>query len=172
MKIYYYILVLLILSFDIYGQNKCNCDAMINWKFNKQVYVFDKPNGIVIDSIANDSINEDYLVINITETNENYFKVVLQLSIADKKKIGWIKKGNHIGTYARNYQDGTKLLLYSSPNKTSKVENIVNQWIQDLYVIEDCDGDWVKVRLTYKNKTYTGWLEKEMQCANPYTTCC
>ncbi len=168
MKIYFSTLVLLVLSFDIYSQSKCNCEAMIDWQFNGQVYVFDKPYGQVIDSIANDSINEDYLVITITETHKDYFK----LSFAETQKIGWIKKENYIGTYARNYQDGTKLKLYSQPDKTSKVESVVNEWIQDLYVILDCKGDWVKVKLTYKNKTYTGWLEKEMQCANPYTTCC
>ena len=144
---------------------------MIDWQFNDQVYVFDKPYGQVIDSIANDTTNEDFLVITITETHKDYFKVILKRSIAETQKNGWIKKENYIGTYARNYSANSKLQLYSQPDKTSKIESIVNEWIPELYVIIDCKDDWVKVKLIFENKIFTGWLEKEMQCANPYSTC-
>lgn len=69
----------MIIVISAIGQNKCNCEALIDNNFKGQVYLFDRPNGQVNDSIAHDTANED--------------------------------------------------------------------------------------------KAYTGWLEKEMQCANPYTTC-
>ena len=133
--------------------------------------MYEKPNGQVIDSIANDSTNENFVIIKILDTQKDYFKVSMKLAFTNADKMGWIKKENYIGTYARNYSDGTILKLYSQPDKNSKIESIINEWIPDLYIIVDCKDDWVKVKLKYKNKTYTGWLENEMQCANPYTTC-
>jgi SH3-like domain-containing protein len=171
MKIYLLTFILIILTFSVYSQSRCNCEAIIDWQYGGQVYIYDMPNGQVNDSIANDSINGDFLIVRITDIQKDYFKVTLQSSFAETQKRGWIKKANYIGIYARNYSDDVKLELYSQPDKTSKVESIVNEWIQNLYVIVDCKDYWVKVKMTSNNKRYTGWLEKEMQCANPYTTC-
>jgi hypothetical protein len=162
---------LIIIVISAIGQNKCNCEALIDYEFIGQVYLFDKPNGQVIDSIANNLANEDFLFITITDSDKDYFKVILQLSMSEVQKTGWIKKKNYIGIYARNYSDDTILKLYSQPDKNSKTESTVKKWIPELYLILDCKGDWLKVKLTYKHTTYSGWLEKEMQCANSYTTC-
>lgn len=80
-------------------------------------------------------------------------------------------KNSYIGIYARNYGENGKLNLYTSPDKNSAVESTVNEFIYKLYTIEDCQEDWLKVQLDYERKTYTGWMEKDMQCANPYSTC-
>ena len=166
--------ILLLIHFSViqsFGQNTCNCKGLIDWKFRGKVLVFDKPDGKIISSISNDSINEDYITLTISDVQNDFYKVTLSLSVSETSKSGWISKNNYIGTYARNYSDDISLKLYSQPDKKSEIESVVNMWIPELYTIVDCKGDWVKVKLIYKGKLYTGWLEKEMQCANPYTTC-
>ena len=125
----------------------------------------------MIDSISNDSINEDFIIMTIIESDIDYFRVILSLPISEIYKESWIKKTRHIGTYARNYGEREKLNLYSKPDKNSKIESIVETWIPELYTVIDCNCGWVKVKLEYGGKLYKGWLEKDMQCPNPYTTC-
>ena len=160
----------LILTINAIGQNKCNCEVLIDYKYKKQIYLFDKPNGQIVDSIANDIENEDFLEVTITESDINYFKTIIKLSIAGTEKTGWISKQNYIGVYARNYSD-VVLNLYTQPDKNSKIESTVNKWIPDFYQVNDCQDNWVKVKLNYIKTIYTGWLEKKMQCANSYSTC-
>ena len=131
MKTYSTTFLFLVLSVNIYSKSKCNCQALIDWQYNGQVYVYEKPNGQVIDSIANDSTNENFVIIKILDTQKDYFKVSMKLAFTNADKMGWIKKENYIGTYARNYSDGTILKLYSQPDKNSKIESIINEWIQN-----------------------------------------
>ena len=153
-----------------FGQNNCDYGGTIDWYYFENIPIFDKPNGAIIDSISNDTINEDIIMITIIDSQKDYFKAILILDMSEKSVEGWIKKSGYIGTYARNYSD--KILnLYSMPDKNSNVESIVDIWIPELYTITDCKENWVKVELIYLNKKYTGWLERDMQCPNPYTTC-
>jgi hypothetical protein len=166
-----YILIYIFLGINIFGQSRCNCQAMVDWQYQGQVYIYDKVDGIIIDSISNDSLNEDFVVMSISDFQKGFFHVRLQHTIKEISKCGWIKANKYIGTYARNYEDDIILNLYVDPEKNSKVETNVSRWIPELYEITDCKGNWLKVRLNYVDKSYSGWLEKEMQCANPYTTC-
>jgi hypothetical protein len=165
------ITILIMINIPVYCQDKCNCDALINYNFIELIPVFDNVDGTIMSSISNDSINEDYLLLTILDVQKEYFKVSIRSTNSEKILNGWIKKAAYIGTYARNYVENETLMLYSYPDKNSNVESVVDFWIPDLYSITDCNGTWVKVRITYMGKTYSGWLEKNMQCANPFTTC-
>lgn|SRR5690554_1054278 len=164
-------LSLLFLSLSVIAQDQCDCEILIHDAYFGQVYIYDQPNGEIIDSIRHDIGNEDYLLGHITAKKEDYFKVTLALEMSGVEKSGWIQKSSYIGIYARNYGENGKLNLYTSPDKNSAVESTVNEFIYKLYTIEDCQEDWLKVQLDYERKTYTGWMEKDMQCANPYSTC-
>ena len=153
-----------------FGQNKCNCEAFIDWQYTAKIPIFDKPNGIVLDSISNDSINEDFIMMIIIESQNDYFKAIFQFEISDYYLEGWVRKSDYIGVYGRNYS-GDVFYLYSEPNNNSKIASVVDTWIPETYTIVECNDDWAEVRMIYKNKVYNGWMEKKMRCPNPYTTC-
>jgi len=171
MKKYITVLIFTILCLSDYGQSKCNCEGLIDIEYKGQVCIYDKPNGKIVDSIANDLLNEDFLVLTIMDIKNGFFSVSIKRPIANLEKSGWINSESYIGTYARNYSVNITLNLYSLPTKDSKIESSVKKWIEKLYRITDCKGNWLKVKISHENMTYSGWLEKEMQCANPYTYC-
>lgn len=154
-----------------FAQSKCDCEALIDFNFNGQVYIYDRPSGVIVDSISNDYTVEDFLVMKITGTKCDFFHAEINRKIADMSKTGWIKKNEYIGTYARNYTDGETMTLYSKPTKNSPGKSLVTNWIPDLYVVDDCKKNWLHVKMKHEDKKYIGWLEPDMQCPDPYSSC-
>lgn len=151
--------------------SKCNCGGFVNWEQKVSVRLFDQPNGKVIDTLSANIKMENFLVFAIIDTANNWFKVEIGKAINSKSKIGWIKKGNYLGTFASNYVDGDTLFLYTKPTFNSTPADTLTKWNPNIYQITGCSGEWVKVRLTTSNKTLEGWLAPDKQCPNPYTTC-
>ncbi|MDP3681635.1 MAG: hypothetical protein Q8R22_12450 [Flavobacterium sp.] len=152
-------------------QTKCNCEALIDIEYKKEITLLEKPNGKIIKKLKHDFKNEDFLTLTIEKDSLGYFKVSLLYLVSAKEFKGWVKKNDHIGTFARNYEPNKKLNLYSESNVNSKVKSTIEDWTNDLYIIEKCAGKWVYVKIKYNGKIFEGWLKPEMQCANPYTTC-
>jgi hypothetical protein len=172
MKKHLIFIFFLSLTIKCFGQANCNCGAIIDIDFKNKVSILDKPNGNVIKKLRHNFEEEDYLILTIKKDTVGYFKVDISYSIKENSNItGWIKKDTNIGTFAKNYSPKEKLNLYSEPNKKSKINSIVPNWTNQLYVIEKCSEKWVYVKVKYKGKIKEGWLEPEMQCDNPYTTC-
>ena len=40
-----------------------------------------------------------------------------------------------------------------------------------MFEVLNCENKWLYVKLKTEDKIYEGWLEKNMQCSNQYTTC-
>lgn len=157
-----------------FGQTKssCNCRAMIDINYKNEVSIFDKPNGKIIQKLKHNFEEEDYLTLTILKDSADYYKVNISYSIKENSNlIGWLKKSNNIGTFAKNYSPKEKLNLYTKPNKKSKIKSIIPNWTNQLYIIKKCDEKWVYVKIKYKGVAKEGWLEPEKQCDNPYTTC-
>ena len=174
MKNYKIILFTTIILFNItsiYSQTECNCNAFIDPNYDKQVYIFDKPNGLIIDSIKNDIKNEDYLVINIQKNVNNYYFVEISRSLSKLSKVGWIRQSDYLVINASNFINSKTLILYSSPDINSEPLMTLDEYAYLLFKIEVCNGDWLYVRKEYKGIEYIGWLSKKNQCANPYSTC-
>jgi len=148
----------------------CNCKGLVDWNYHDPILLFEIKDGTIIDTLTNDSANENSLVFNIIEDENEYFKVEIGLSQDTVWKKGWIKKADYLGTYARNYSID-KLTLYSKPNLKSKPKSIIKEYYEGLYEIMKCNDEWVEVKVTINGKEYSGWLERKMQCPNPYTTC-
>jgi uncharacterized protein YgiM (DUF1202 family) len=153
-----------------YCQNDCNCEGLVDWKKNVTVILYDQPDGKVIDSLTHDFEMENLLIFKLIESEENFFKVQIGRAY-DESKLGWIKKKDYLGTYARNYSDEDTLYLYEKPDKKSKITSTITQYYPELYEIINCKDNWVKVKLTVNGNKFSGWLEPLMQCPSPYTTC-
>ena len=168
------ILLLTIAHFKTEGQSssKCNCKALVDVEYKKEIVVFDKPNGEVLKRIMHNIKEEDFLILTIRKDSLDYFYVDISYSIRENTNTrGWIKKTNAIGIYARNYSLGEKLNLYSRPNLTSKIISTIPEWTNQLYVITKCSQEWAYVKIKYKGQLKEGWLQPDEQCDNPYTTC-
>lgn len=185
-EIILFIIVLLLIS-CVSNNNKKNNFKETGIKV-KQKDVF-KPNAVVyhkmIDTIPyfnyqgkrvgiikNDEDMENFISLKIMRDSLDYFNVEIKMEINDTINRGWLKKAFYIGTYARNYSGNNQQLnLYEKPNINSKVISVIKDYIPNLYIINNIKGDWVHVTVKYENKSYSGWLEPSMQCANSYSYC-
>lgn len=152
-------------------KTKCSCDGLVDWHKDVKVKLFDKPNGQVIDTLTHDIQGEDFLTFTIMDSEAEFFKVKIGRAIEGQQKIGWIKKENYLGTYARNYSDNDTLFLFAKPDLKSKPTDTISKYYTELYIITDCKGKWAKVTMKTNDREFKGWIEPEMQCSNPYTTC-
>jgi hypothetical protein len=170
-----YLFLFLIIGFNIqtsiYSQTSCNCEAFIDQHYEGQIFIYDKPNGLKIDSIKNDLKNEDYLVINIQKDDSNYFYVRIKRSIAALDKSGWIKKSSYVVVTPSNFKNSKKLVLYSKADINSDPKMTLNEYVYLIFEIKACKNDWMYVKAKYKSIEYIGWLAKRNQCSNPYSTC-
>ena len=139
----------------------------IDYKGSKLLY--DEPGGRVVKKLKHDFANEDFIVFSIINKNDSMFQVAAYYSIKGYIGKGWIKKDKHLGIYSRAYSQN--LVLYSAPSKKSKiVYNKEDSY--EVYIVTDYQGQWLKVKITLRGKTYEGWMPPEMQCSNVYSTCC
>ena len=167
------IIILICLLTKSYGQtsDKCNCDALIDPQSKDEIIVYDKPKGKPIKALRNKSSDENYLVLTIDNDSLDYFHVSIAYALTENSNVkGWVKKSNLIGTYARNYP-GNKLFLYSKPDVKSAIKNTIPEWLNQLYIIKNCYKKWVYVTIKYNGELKEGWLQPDLQCSNPYTTC-
>jgi uncharacterized protein YgiM (DUF1202 family) len=111
------------------------------------------------------------LTFTILDSKDEFFKVKIGRAIEGQQQTGWIEMQKYLGTYARNYSDNDTLFLYSRPDLKSNLTDTINEYYTELYTITDCEGKWAKVTMKTTDKEFNGWLEPEMQCSSPYTTC-
>tara|TARA_B110001450_G_C17562959_1_gene457554 strand:- start:240 stop:734 length:495 start_codon:yes stop_codon:yes gene_type:complete len=124
--------------------------------------IYKTPNGDTLKEVSPDE--EAGWIAEIKELQGNYFKI----DIADLEiKEAWVLKES-IYVNTRNY-DGQIISLYESFDKSSKPVGYL-QKEQTVRVLDAC-GKWVYVEGIGKDGKIKGWLEPEMQCGNPYTTC-
>lgn len=104
-------------------------------------------------------------IVQVIGVEGEYFKI----NIADLNlNEVWVLKQS-LSLNTRNY-DGQDIPLYKSPNKHSaEVATLIKE--QTVIILDAC-RDWVYVKGKGRNgKEVKGWLEPDMQCGNPYTTC-
>lgn len=109
------------------------------------------------------------------EGAEHVFDIVkakgtwLKISIPTlHNSTAWIHAGS-LNTATRNYNN-EPIPLYQEPDKESKVVGELHG--QQIVLIYGGLGNWAYIKGKGKaGKEVEGWLEPEMQCPNPYTTC-
>ena len=149
----------------------CDCSGLVDVKSKVLIEILDKPGGHSVGTFQNDQKNENFLVFDLLASDQGYFKVSIQYSINGKAKVGWVRKGDYLGTYMSNYAEGTTLNFYSQPDQNATVSTSIHKWYNAFYTILDCNGTWVKVIATLNGKDYSGWIEGKWLCPNPYSTC-
>ena len=162
--------LLLIICQIGFGQTKL-CGAVIYWKYEGEIKIFEEPNGKEVTSLQNDLKNEDFLGLRIKEIKGNYFCVEIRLAMDDKLHHGWIEKGEYVGAFMKHEKEYMDLTFYSEPNKKLSELIEIKNWKAGFVTIEECSAQWTKVSIDFKGKRITGWIESEKLCANNYSTC-
>jgi hypothetical protein len=132
--------------------------------------LFDRPGGKVMKTLRQNVSGEDFLLFELQDQNDSMFYVKASYAIRGLIDSGWIRKDRHIGIRARNYQ-GQPLPMFKGPDESSGVRIYYPGYTSRLYQVTDFSGNWLKVKITFRKKTYSGWLAPEMQCSNVYTSC-
>ncbi|GEM_PF-6735960 len=149
---------------------------------NKYVKLYSNPKGNVIDSIANDSIKDNYVILYILKTEKEYFYVdaVYTQDLIDatyaqdepskrkqkaKSHLGWIEKKGNLYIQLVGYADNV-VFLYNKPSNTAKIaDSIANEYWSDNYFVSDCQKDWLQIE--YKGRKL--WVRHENICDDIFT---
>ncbi len=168
---YFRVTILTILIFSDVSAQKGKticCDVLLK-PINLSVKIYNKPNGMVIYSIKNDSIAENYYNLSVIGTVKKGWLKVKPNSLHDTSKTeGWVQVEN-VGIYTNNYD--RVLNLYKKPNKFSKISCQIQEYhpeIISVFIFKKC---WLLVEIKVNGKIQRGWLSPLDQCANYYTTC-
>jgi hypothetical protein len=155
---------------NVYCQDKC--PAIINWKYLGTVDIYNKPGGEIIATMKNDSINEDFLHLDILDQTETYFRVSIGSTIKPQNiNKGWIRKANYIGALIKHEKDPMDLELFQFKKNSSSDKIVISNWTPGLLTIEKFADKWAFVSTRQNGQTYKGWIEIDKLCANAYTTC-
>lgn len=171
-KVYFYIIVCFFIlgnSYWGYSQKKyCQGGALLVPR-HYYVMLYDFPNGNIIDSIMNDTIKEDFLLICIKAIHNNYANISAIHVLDSIDREGWVQL-KYLGINPANYS--STLFLYSYPDRNSIViDSILNPQWGDLYPILNCKDNWLYIKTYNGGQWREGWMSPEDQCDNPYTTC-
>ena len=141
--------------------DKANFEGFTHYE-STFLIIYKTPKGEILKEIGSDE--EAGWIAKIKGLQGDYFKVdIVDLKIKD----AWVLKKS-ISVNTRNY-DNQIISLYQSYDKSSKPVGYL-QKEQTVRVLNAC-GKWIYIEGMGGNGKIQGWLEPEMQCGNPYTTC-
>ena len=153
-----------------FGQTEL-CRAVIYWKYEGEVKIFNEPYGKELTSLYNDIKNENHLDLKIKELKDNFFCVEIRLAMDDTMHHGWIERGEYIGAFMKHEKEYIDLIFHSKPNdRLSELIEIKN-WKVGFVTIEECGAEWSKVSVDFEGKRIAGWIESEKLCPNNYSSC-
>ena len=150
----------LLLALSILGS--CLLQGRQRWE-----YIYDIPNGIVVDSLMNDTINDDYVFLNIYEFKGSFVLVNASHLESNKEHFGWIRQ-EALGIYLSQDTDSI-VNLYLEPCFESVVcDSIVNPIWGEMYKVADAKDGWLYI---INDRGKKGWVPSANQCCNPYSCC-
>jgi len=165
MKLTIYILSFLLLSCNGVKE-KCDyieVESFTHYNSNEKLDIYNEPfNGKLLKKIDPDE--EAGYILQIIGVEKDFFKVSFE--DLDLKNV-WVKKGA-LGLVTRNY-DNQKLNLYGKPNLDSSVSSVLEK--EQIVRVLDACNKWAYVETINDGEIKRGWLQPDMQCGNPYTTC-
>ncbi len=133
--------------------------------------IFDKPDGAIIDSIANNMDKDEFYWMDILESKNGWFLVDACLCLPHADSVshkGWVRYPN-VGIYMRDLRE---VKIYDSPSYDSSVKLKLHYAEWGPYAVIDIEGEWLCIELDYEGETTTGWLSPHNQDCNPYTIEC
>jgi hypothetical protein len=156
---------LFFLCLSCYGQNKeGQCQL---YGFNvRDINIYNEVDGKVIMKIFLPfGIEGAEHVFNIIETRDEWLQIIIPTLHSSS---AWIRSGS-LCIATRNYYNET-ISLYKEPNKESKEVGKLHE--QQIVFLYGGFETWAFVKGKGKDGIdVEGWLEPDMQCPNPYTTC-
>lgn len=134
-----------------------------------QIPVYNKAKKDVVSYfIMNDTIKEEYFLIQILSKNRNLVKVKTASAFEESKiSEGWMEL-KYLGIYTNSKNKEGSVPLYLKPDIQSDNTKLITNKIVKILDIKD---DWYKVVSFSKHSKFIGWIKKKDQCANPYSTC-
>ncbi len=173
-KISFIILCFLFVSSGCNAQNslnqakrtECKLQGFTNPFTIEATNVYNDIDGQIIMTLYTDSIEGAGHIVTVIASEKGWLK--LECECFSEGTFAWIK-GGEIGTATRNYNNEV-IPLYQEPDKKSKI--VSELYGQQIVLIYGGSRHWAYVKGKEKDgKEVEGWLEPEMQCPNPYTTC-
>lgn len=167
-----FVCLLLVVSFFSFGVRQENeLYIIMDIDYAGVKYLYDKPGGRVIKKMKHDMEGEDFIVFSIVGKTDSMFHVKAYYSIKDYIDEGWVKKDRHLEIFTRETPSHL-FTLYQKADLKSPIVVIDKEFRSDACIVIDFQGQWLKIRTVVNGKIYEGWIPPEMQCANPYSTCC
>jgi hypothetical protein len=165
-------LLFILLGLGLFGcmQRKEQCIGNV-LLIPMQVYVplYQNEEGNIIDSIINDTIQENYALIGIYQIKNDRAKVKVTFSMDSLTiKDGWIEM-KYLGIHLAHYSDTIKTMLHPRLNSEISFEIKNPQW-EEFYMVKNACKDWLYIQRLNCSQD-NGWLAPEYQCDNPYTPC-
>lgn len=129
------------------------------------------PGGEVAIKIPVENKEYGYATIITAKTSKNgWLQLKSADGIANQDVEGLWISGSIVGTSLRNY-DGSPVNLYVQPDKSSEIAGTIKDPEKEMQISGCCEG-WIYVKgINNDGTSFEGWLEPEMQCPNPVTTC-
>ena len=127
---------------------------------------------ISIATIFQDSVTENYYRVDITDENNNRFKVRIgsDWSNSDFQIIAWIDKKYVAVCNWPSWSLNRCVYLFAKPDKTSPKQVIHSYDITDWHSpVVSVSGDWYKIIVPTKNGQKEGWTLN--YCPNIYGSC-
>jgi hypothetical protein len=145
---------------DLSGEDElvgCRCavSAYLDDPDESGTNVRETPRGKIMGKLQ---YEEDCLcrVVNFIESKDGWMLL---------EEGGWVF-GKLFSIDTRNYAPGEKVALREYPTEGSR---ILAEFDREMtFQVKDCCGEWLMV---VDKEGNSGWLEKEMICANPLTNC-
>ena len=164
------LIILTIFTFTT-AHSQVKCRAIIDWKYLGTIDIYTRPNDKIIFQVKNDSLNEDFLLLDILDQTETYFFVSISLNSEQNKKVGWIKKADYIGVYVKHEEFPMDLTIYKDKKESDIDKTVIKKWTSKLLTIELCSDNWTYVLVKHNGQIYKGWIKTDKLCANSYTYC-
>ena len=165
-KVFVFVILSALVSIQC-GKNKSNTHEACLLRGQAYVYLYDKPYGTIRDSVINDTIDENYVIISINERmgRRSFVPVTVSECLGNAVKEGWIDR-SMLGI---NPSSTSTIRLYEMPSYSSNVvDSITKPAWGDLYHISDNQDGWLYI----EEDSFKGWMPPEDQCSNPYSPCC
>lgn len=169
MKIHYKYFIFIIIHLLQSSFIKAEEGYAIFFPQESTVYLYsDNKNHLIIDSLANDSINEIYYCVEIIKSRHK--RAYIETFVMDNESVihkGWID-WKHLGIRTINGH----ITLRAKNNKNAKVViEFEDLGWERLLHIRKARKKWIYVYDCEKDYLIKGWIDPELQCVNSYTTC-
>lgn len=144
--------------------------AFVDINFYGEIEVYDNVHRNLAQKIKNDTTTNDFINLVLIDKTDSMYYVIAFSSVTDSILAkGWINRESPIGIYNCMYQGNT--VFFSAPDSI-KVLYVEKDYNPEVYEVVDFSGSWLKVKVSTRNMFIEGWIPRNEQCWNVYTTCC